>query len=584
VKKRVTEQTKNNNFFLLVFSMQRIRLRQYQESVIQRALEALENGQGVIINSPTGTGKTLMGLEIGRRYSEKHGFRHFDVFVRTRSQYTPWEDNARKLNLKFTGLMAKSLFCKYISREYYEICEICGISKKDVSQDSDHQHKWKRVYSTASCSNCEIPGIEECNEINDFGECISSGISEKYVERLQKEGILKFAIETKKKGVCAYPDMLKIPADFRLFSYIYYFLKIVVPKGELLIFDEAHNLELQELMRQTVSVYDFMSLSTSKKEKEILELAFKRFIETESLDAKVRDIRGNEVTIEELLLSFEDEGEKVLKKCKFVLSADDSFYKEKTDKYYRVIARDPSVLLSRLNTERYVLMSGTMPSEKYLKDVWGLEKFEYIDVWRDYYDEIKDFYHMNISVVDVDLTYKNRNGNTYKEIAEFIKTNLRKDGVNLVSTTSKQMMLDLALFLHADFIEKDGKIDFEELQNLPDGAVILAYEGGRLTEGVEITKDGKSRIKAVFVVGFPYPEYKDKYLNSVIDYLAEKKGLNDKAKEAFRWFVMKEKAIIKVRQTMGRAIRGPQDEADIWLIDKRFTYRDIAEKLGIEVS
>jgi len=35
---------------------------------------------------------------------------------------------------------------------------------------------------------------------------------------------------------------------------------------------------------------------------------------------------------------------------------------------------------------------------------------------------------------------------------------------------------------------------------------------------------------------------------------------------------------------MGRAIRSPQDEADIWLIDKRFTYRDIAEKLGIEVS
>jgi len=146
------------------------------------------------------------------------------------------------------------------------------------------------------------------------------------------------------------------------------------------------------------------------------------------------------------------------------------------------------------------------------------------------------------------------------------------------------MMLDLALFLHTDFLEKDGKIDFEELQKLPDGAVILAYEGGRLTEGIELTKDGKSRIKAVFIVGFPYPEYKDKYLNSVIDYLAEKKGLNDKAKEAFRWFVLKEKAIIKVRQTMGRATRGPQDEADIWLIDKRFTYRDIAEKLGIEVS
>jgi Rad3-related DNA helicase len=561
-----------------------VKLRPYQESVVERALDALDNGEGVIINSPTGTGKTLMGLEIGRRYSEAHEFRYFDVFVRTRSQYTPWEENARKIGLRFTGLMAKSLFCRHTSKEYYEVCEICGVSKEEASEVSDHNHKWTRIYSTMSCSRCVTQKIEECYEFDEYGECVSSGIPEKYVEELQKVGILKFAIETKKKGVCAYLDMLKIPADFRIFSYIYYFLKLIVPKGELLVFDEAHNLELQELMRQTVSVHDFLSLSRSEKEKEVLKFAFKRFIETESLDAKVKDVQGNELTIEELLLQFEDEGEKVAKKCKFVLSVDDSFFKEKTDKYYRVIARDPSVLLSRLNAERYVLMSGTMPSEKYLREVWGLEKFEYIDVWRDYYDQLKDFYHMNISVVDADLTYRNRNGNTYKEVADFIKQNLRKDGINLVATTSKQMMADLSLFLHTDFIEKDGKIDFETLQSLPDGAVILAYEGGRLTEGIELTKDGKSRIKAVFIVGFPYPEYKDQYLNSVIDYLAEKKGLEGKAKESFRWFIMKEKAIIKVRQTMGRAIRGPQDEADIWLIDKRFTYRDIAEKLGIEVS
>lgn len=92
-----------------------IKLRQYQEAVIERALKALDDGESVIINSPTGTGKTLMGLIIGKRYSEEHGF-SFDILVRTRSQYTPWEDNARKVGLKFTGLMAKSLFANLQTR------------------------------------------------------------------------------------------------------------------------------------------------------------------------------------------------------------------------------------------------------------------------------------------------------------------------------------------------------------------------------------------------------------------------------------------------------------------------------------
>lgn len=542
-----------------------IKLRPYQEAVIERSVKAILEGKGVIINSPTGTGKTIMGLMIGVNL----GF-PFDVYVRTRSQYTPWEENARKLGLTFTGLMAKSLFCSMAEKEYAEVCEICGISKEESkNKSSDHVHKWKRIYYNYNCKGCKVIRVSTTNPY--------------FASTLQQKGIYKFAVDSKNQGLCAYPDMLGVRANFRIFSYLYYFFEIVLP-NPVIIFDEAHNLELQELMRTVVYVKDFISLSKSKMEQEVLKWAFRRFLETESCDAEVKDILGNRVTIKDLLLRYGIPGREVLGKCKRIEEADDSYFKEKTDTYYRIIARDPSKILSRLNGKRYVLLSGTMPSEKYIREVWGLEQFEYIDVLRDYYEYLKDFYHMNISIVDADVTFKNRNDVLYKDIAEFIKQHLRKDGINLVATTSKQMMKDLSQFLHADFMEKDGKIDFEKLQRLPDGAVVLAYEGGRLTEGIEIVKDGVSRIKAVFIVGFPYPEYKDKYLNSVIDYLAQKKGLQGEAKESFRWFILKEKAIIKVRQTMGRAVRSPQDEADIWLIDKRFRYKDIAERLNLEVD
>ncbi|AZG03418.1 hypothetical protein [Sulfolobus spindle-shaped virus] len=53
---------------------------------------------------------------------------------------------------------------------------------------------------------------------------------------------------------------------------------------------------------------------------------------------------------------------------------------------------------------------------------------------------------------------------------------------------------------------------------------------------------------------------------------------------AFKWTVLYEKAIIKVKQAIGRAIRGPQDSATIYLIDKRFTYKNVMEKMGLEVA
>ncbi len=55
-----------------------IQLRDYQERIIEKAVKALDNGHSVIINAPTGTGKTLMTLEVLRRL-EKTGW----VYVRT---------------------------------------------------------------------------------------------------------------------------------------------------------------------------------------------------------------------------------------------------------------------------------------------------------------------------------------------------------------------------------------------------------------------------------------------------------------------------------------------------------------------
>ncbi len=84
-----------------------MQLRDYQEEIIKKAVNALGSGRSVIINAPTGTGKTIMALETLRRL-DKAGW----VYVRTISQYSSWERDAKKLGLTFSGLMRKGEFCR----------------------------------------------------------------------------------------------------------------------------------------------------------------------------------------------------------------------------------------------------------------------------------------------------------------------------------------------------------------------------------------------------------------------------------------------------------------------------------------
>ncbi len=79
-------------------------------------------------------------------------------------------------------------------------------------------------------------------------------------------------------------------------------------------------------------------------------------------------------------------------------------------------------------------------------------------------------------------------------------------------------------------------------------------------------------------MGLPIPEYKDPYLDKMIEVVSERVGRDSKS---FKWVVLYEKAVIKVKQAIGRAIRGPSDSANIYLIDKRFTYKNAPGNRGL---
>jgi len=99
----------------------------------------------------------------------------------------------------------------------------------------------------------------------------------------------------------------------------------------------------------------------------------------------------------------------------------------------------------------------------------------------------------------------------------------------------------------------------ESLAKLNERTLICAVSRGKLTEGIELVdEEGRSRISDVAVVGIPYPP---------VDDLTE--DFSNRAGIPLHDF-LRINAWIAVRQAVGRAIRGPEDRANLWLLDRRF--------------
>ncbi len=82
--------------------------------------------------------------------------------------------------------------------------------------------------------------------------------------------------------------------------------------------------------------------------------------------------------------------------------------------------------------------------------------------------------------------------------------------------------------MHPNAFFEDLRPDvLDRVRKLPNGFIIFAVAGGKLSEGIEVLDgNGRSRIKTIFIVGLPIPEYKDPYLDKMIEVVSERVGRN----------------------------------------------------------
>ncbi len=279
--------------------MENINLRDYQEEIVKKAINALENGRSVVINAPTGTGKTLMALEVLRRL-EKIGW----IYVRTISQYSSWERDAKKLGLGFTGLMRKGEFCKVLKKPYILYCTLCNEEVDDPEHIKSHKKFIERKYINPVCYDHDamdkwsaycpfrLESVSRKLEDEDAPEFINKVVERMY-ELLNTVGIKgtanwfrdnKISFRNESYDVCVY-KLIEGKADIRIYSYIYFFLGIRRPETDdndaIVVFDEAHNLDdfnINSIKLTLKEVEGFFSRIEGIKQEQVRD-AFIKFVQ-----------------------------------------------------------------------------------------------------------------------------------------------------------------------------------------------------------------------------------------------------------------------------------------------------------------
>ncbi len=246
--------------------------------------------------------------------------------------------------------------------------------------------------------------------------------------------------------------------------------------------------------------------------------------------------------------------------------------------YFASTAVDHGVIKDVLSRYKYViLMSGTPPPKDFVERVIGLTGAAYVDALelgaRSPYENIA-----MLLTTQITSKFEEREEEMYELYSKYIEVvDELVRGVKLVVYPSYDFMRNVVKYLGRGFIEHRDTTINELLRSLTDNTLVHAVAGGKLCEGVEITRHGKSLIKCVFMAGVPYPQ-KDDYIYEVMRNMVSKVPLSE-----VKDYVYNLNASIKTLQAVGRSIRSEGDAALVVLGDRRFLYRDLRKYLNIRV-
>ena len=588
--------------------------REKQKEVINVIEKSLRNRKIVGLNAPTGFGKTIVVLYSIARFFKENEDKKCLYVVRTKNEVRPvlkelYMLKSRAAWINYTFLIAKKDMCLHRLRTSQEL--------KLPSEDFIETCRDFR-----SKNLCPLKRIEPkpFSKISEFLEIAME-------EEACPWYACKYMFDEAHFIVATYPYLFNPYIRQSVFSYDVGVLHL---KDAVIVVDEAHNLEsvIQSSDRGLSAKTVERSLSELDKYSHavpaILQEACREYLYIllnfmEKYRGAKRYLRLNAdyfygEVVDRINLDILGEASDIIRGIKvemhglkarsflrsvwrflhyfdimYTLHYEDIGVFALGDRI-EVKMLNPAIATALLN-EAYtaILMSGTLPPLDYLRDVYGLKReIEYVKVGDIFPPENKRYF----CAANVTTKYRVRGSEVYKKLAYYIlyiRARIPSEYIVLTVYPSYEVMSKvLSIYEKAkekieekifDIVERENtKIDevAEKIGQLSERVVIHAVAGGKLTEGIELTRDGASLIGAVIVAGLPFPEPND-YLEAYLARMSELYG-----KEKGWEYVVLIPTLIKVKQAFGRAIRGPKDKASFFILDRRALSKKILELLDIK--
>lgn len=228
---------------------------------------------------------------------------------------------------------------------------------------------------------------------------------------------------------------------------------------------------------------------------------------------------------------------------------------------------DPSLAADIINELRStILMSGTLWNMDYYVDVLGLNRnrCQSLELPSPFPPENR------LILVDEAVTtkFEKRNEIQWKRIAAHLSQIIQKVGGRVaVYFPSYEVMWEIAQIakLEQPLLVEEKKTKIADVLNFLQkngNCVVFGVARGKISEGVDMTMEGKSLLSAVIIVGLPFPK-KTELQAALYKYFKEKFGA--KAIE----YANNMPCLNALAQSAGRLLRSPEDRGIIVIMDRR---------------